>query len=281
MSNTTMSLVTIGEIDKLIESIAASGEALQKKAKALALAKPITETPVDDATCQTALNAAAGVKGFLTECDREKKTAKGPLDRAGKKVLAVIEDLTAEPQKEYNRITKLVGDYQQAVQAKIAEERRKLEAERARVEVERRKLAEEAQALRESEEKARKAAAEATTKAAKAAAAKALAAIEEAKVEQEFAAADIAEAQTAVENTVIEDATMKGAAGRHDYDIEETNLSEFFAAFPQFCDITLKKTPFKEWLKIQWDGKSAIPGVKVTPKFTVAVKGVDTGLVIK
>lgn len=281
MSSQTQSLVVIGDIDKLIESIAPSGDALQKKSKALALAKQIVAQPENDAENQTALNAAAGVKGFLNELDEEKKRAKDPFDKAGKKILKVIKELTEEPEAEYKRITGLVGNYQLALQVKIDAERRALEIERARVEQERLRVEAEARKLREDAEKARIAAEQATTAAAKKKAAAELERIKAAEVEQEFAAAEVKEAQAEVENTVIEDAKLKGGAGRSDYDIELTDAAAFFSVHPNFCKVELIKTPLKAWLDVHWDGKSEISGIKVTKKYTIAVKGVATALALK
>lgn len=266
MSN---ALIAIGEIDKIIASIAPSEEAIKIRDRVLEpAAKVVQVTNAEELDRATLVGGT--LQGFLTTVDAERKKAKSPADKIGEAIDQVASQLSADAALHKARIGRLVAKYHADQQAKIAEERARLRAEQQALEDARQKLAKEKAELAAREEAARKAADPVE-----------LEKIEDAKLEAEFEAANIAERQEIATRTVIEDEPLKGGAVRGDFDIEVEDEKAFYEKFPQFCTIAVKKKELKAWAKLEWDGKSPTPGVKITPKHTTAFRGINPALTLK
>ncbi len=195
----------------------------------------------------SAVECARHIRAALKDVEDTRTTLKKPLLDAGRQVDALAKDFVAPLTSELNRIERLVTNFQQAEQRRVAEEEAKRRAEIERLERE-----------RVAREVAARKAAEAITNEAELAAA--------IKVEEEARAA--AEQQQAVIRAPLPEAAMAGGTStRKVMRWEVTDLRALYAARPELCTIEAKASAINATcvpempvpgLKMWWEDKTTI-----------------------
>jgi hypothetical protein len=237
----------------------------------------------DQDSCDIAQARMKGLASIRTAVEASRTEVKKPVLELGRHIDGIAKDFVADVVLEEARLSGLVTEYAREQQRKQREAREAAERERQRIEREEheRKMA----ALREQQEAERqRMAAEreaheaemARLNAARqqdaAAQAEAEARAAQARREQEEATRRAQEAQAEQERAAAEAAAATAQAAlpalpalpagvKEEIDFEVTDPAAFYAAFPQFCEITVKRAPVLAALKKSFAKKGALPEV--------------------
>lgn len=208
-----------------------------------------------------ATNVVAKMKGFAKDVEKTRKEIKDPFLQAGKTIDLAAEKATAEIGKQIKRIETLMGDYQQAQMRKEREERlrREQEAQQEQARI--------AELQRQREEAERKLAEAKNAKARKAAEAE-LEAATDASI-----AAQI-DANERQETTEPKAEKPRGMSARTLYVFEVEDIDALYAAQPQLVELTARTAAINSFINAP-GASHDIPGLKITEKTRVAVRGVS------
>lgn len=237
----------------------------------------------DQDSCDIAQARMKGLASIRTAVEASRTEVKKPVLELGRHIDGIAKDFVADVVLEEARLSGLVAEYAREQQRKQREAREAAERERQRIEREEheRKMA----ALREQQEAERQrmaaereaheaemarlnaarqqdaaAQAEAEARAAQARREQeeATRRAQEAQAEQEPAAA---EAAAAAAQTALPALPALPAGVKEEIDFEVVDPAAFYAAFPQFCEITVKRGPVIAALKKSHAKNGKLPTV--------------------
>lgn len=237
----------------------------------------------DQDSCDIAQARMKGLASIRTAVEASRTEVKKPVLELGRHIDGIAKDFVADVVLEEARLSGLVTDYAREQQRIAREAREAAERERQRIEREEheRKMA----ALREQQEAERQrmaaereaheaemarlnaarqqdaaaqAEAEARASQARREQEEATRRAQEAQAEQERAAAEAAEATA---QAMLPALPALPAGVREEIDFEVTDPAAFYAAFPQFCEIVVKRAPVLAALKKTFAKKGTLPEV--------------------
>jgi hypothetical protein len=205
-----------------------SPEAIARKADLLTKSSTVMTVASNDDSSAAQRHTRA-LAAMRIEVEKSRKLVKEPINRIGKIIDAAAADFLAEIVSEENRIKKLVGDH--------AEEVLRIKAEKERIE---REAFEAARAARKAAEEGGIAAVIAAKK----------------------AAAEKLQSSNEVASTRLADGI------RFAWDFEVEDIEAFYAAEPDLCEITLKRSAILTALKeLESNGFAvAMPGIRAFKK---------------
>lgn len=251
----------------------------------------------DDASCEAAQARLKGLSVMRNFAEKSRVEVKAPVLKIGKEIDETAKTFSADIVTEEARLSGLVTEYVRE-QQRIAREK-ELEAERERQRLERERheaeLAAQREQMRIEREKmeAEKRAHEAELERLRAEAAKSDEAQAEARRKQEAALAEQREAEARLK-AAQEQAERNAAAARQreqeavtvptpavtpkgvteQIDFEVLDVAAFYAKFPQFCEVTIKRGPLLTAIKASFDKKGKLPEIPGLRVFqNIKVKG--------
>jgi hypothetical protein len=237
----------------------------------------------DQDTCDLANARIKALASVRNAVEKSRTEVKAPVIELGRKIDGIAKDFISDVITEESRLSALVADYAREVQRKAREEReaaererqriereeheRKMEALRAEQEAERQRM----QAEREAHERKMEAL-RAEQNADAEAQARAEAAAAEARRQQEEATRRAQEAQAEQERATREAAERAAAVAvpatpslptgvTETVDFTVEDAAEFYANFPQFCEITVKRAEVLKQIKKSLAKNGVLPKV--------------------
>ena len=195
----------------------------------------LVTTIADRIDYDDAIGVLKSLKGFLSDIETQRASAKAPALDLGRKIDALAKELTQKTEIEAGRISRVLGSYE-------AEERRKADEARREAEYKEREIARAAQ---KAEQEARRKAStqEGGDRAA--------------DVIVEKAQAEIVQVQQAAINAAVP--KTEGAKLRGDVKFELIDIKALYAEHPELCTIEPNGTAIRAILRIHPNLK--LPGI--------------------
>lgn len=206
-------------------------EAIAAKESALEQSALIGKVRTPDAKAE-AVRAQQSLKAIESALEKARVKLKEPYLDKGREIDAMVNEQKVELQKEFGRISGLVGEFDQLERIRVADEQRRQQAEADRIERERQ--AELAKIQREAAEAAAKATNDAQRAQAAAQAAKQAEAVEQAASNAKL-----------IINQPITISSAKGQRTTSDWQIEVLNPFELARCHPNCVDIKPRLTEIK------------------------------------
>lgn len=238
----------------------------------------------DQVSCEAAQARLKGLVIMRNFAEKSRVEVKAPVIKIGKDIDNTAKEFTAEIVTEESRLSALVNEYvreQQRIareaelaaererqrlererhEAELAAQREQMRIEREKMEAERKAHEAEMERIRAEAAKSDEAQAEARRK-QEAALAEQRAAEARLKAAQEQAERDAAEARRREQETVtVPTAPVIPKGVKEEIDFEVIDVAAFYAAFPQFCEVTVKRGPLIDALKKSFAKKGRLPDV--------------------
>lgn len=274
----------------------ASPSAIDQKRLIIDAARKVVAVTDQDSfdIAQGRLKSLANLRNAV---EKSRTEVKAPVLELGRRIDQVAKDFSAEIVTEEARLSGLVREFvieqqrrereareaaererrrieQEEHERKMAAFRAEQEAERQRMAAERAQHEAEMQRLRaqQSSDAAAQRAAEERAAAAHRAQEEARQRAEQAQRDAEAAAAEAKRQAEAAAAAVTVSAPVAGVNEEVDYEV--TDAAAFYAGFPQFCEITVKRAPLLAALKKSLAAKGKLPTVPGLRVFTnVKVRG--------